>query len=165
MNHLRVTSMKSSFVLICALALIGGRSQLAAADPAPAPRTVKIKSGVDNAMKFNVGVITAAPGETIKVVLTNATTLPKEVMGHNWVLLTAGTDPVAFAAAATGDAANGYIPAKLKEKVLAVIGLLGPNEIGEVTFKVPSAAGEYPFLCSFPAHCVIGMKGMLVVKK
>ncbi len=157
--------MKSILALLCAVALFSSGSDLAAADTAPAPRLVKIKSGVDNAMKFDVGSITASPGETIRVVLTNATTLPKEVMGHNWVLLTAGTDPVAFAAGATGDAATGYIPAKMKEKVLAFIGLLGPNEVGEVTFKVPTAPGEYPFLCSFPAHCVIGMKGVLVVKK
>jgi azurin len=101
----------------------------------------------------------------IKVTLTNHMTLPKDVMGHNWVLLTAGTDPVAFAAAAAPEAANGYIPPKQKEKVLAVIALLGPNETGEVTFKAPTAPGEYPFLCSFPAHCLIGMKGVLVVKK
>jgi plastocyanin len=30
---------------------------------------------------------------------------------------------------------------------------------------VPTAPGEYPFLCTFPAHCAIGMKGVLVVKK
>ena len=128
-------------------------------------RVVTIRAGVDNAMKFDVTTITAAPGETLKVVLKNQSTLPKNVMGHNWVLLTAGSDPVAFAAAATGDAATEYIPAKLKDKVVAAVKLLGPNETGEVTFKVPTTPGEYPFLCSFPAHTVVGMKGTLVVKK
>jgi azurin len=131
----------------------------------PAPRVVKIQAGVENAMKFDVARITAAPGESIKVILVNRMTLPKDVMGHNWVLLTAGTDPVAYATAAAGEAANGYIPPKMKDKVLASIGLLGPNETGEVTFTAPTAPGEYPFLCSFPAHCIVGMKGVLVVKK
>lgn len=157
--------MKTLFALLCAFALSAGSSSLAAAESAPTPRVIKIKSGMDNAMKFDVGTITAAPGETIKIILTNVATLPKEVMGHNWVLLTAGTDPVAFAAAGTGEAANGYIPSKMKDKVVAAIRLLGPNEVGEVIFKVPSAPGDYPFLCSFPAHCVVGMKGMLTVKK
>ncbi|MBI5766279.1 MAG: hypothetical protein HZA93_00675 [Verrucomicrobia bacterium] len=53
----------------------------------------------------------------------------------------------------------------MKDKVLATIGLLGPNETGEASFTAPTEPGEYPFLCSFPAHCQIGMKGVLVVKK
>lgn len=128
-------------------------------------RVVKIRVGVDNAMKFDVTAITVAPGETIKVVLTNHMTLPKEVMGHNWVLLATGTDVAAFATAAAPEATNGYIPAKMKDKVLAVIGVLGPNETGEVTFTAPTKPGDYPFLCSFPGHFLTGMKGMLVVKK
>jgi azurin len=141
---------------------LAAASVLAAADPAP--RVVKIRSGVDNAMAFDVTKITAAPGESLKVVLSNACALPKTVMGHNWVLLVAGTDPVAFANAAAADAAGGYIPAAMKDKVLASVGLLGPNETGEVSFKAPSKPGEYPFLCSFPAHCIVGMKGVLIVK-
>lgn len=135
---------------------------LTAADAAP--RVVKIKSGEGNQMKFSVTSITAAPGESIKVVLTNACTLPKNVMGHNWVLLAKGTDPVAFANAGSPEPENGYIPAKMKAKVMATIGLLGPGESGEVAFTAPSEPGEYPFLCCFPAHCQIGMKGVLVVK-
>jgi azurin len=80
------------------------------------------------------------------------------------VLHTAGTDPVAFAAAGAPEPANDYIPSRMKEKVLAAIRVLGPGETGEVIFKAPSAPGEYPFLCTFPAHCLIGMKGALIVK-
>ena len=159
--------MKSNFAafFLTAVIAIAGSCLLRAADPAAAPRVIKIRAGVDNAMKFDVASITAAPGESLKVVLANASTLPKEVMGHNWVLIQAGTDPLAFANAAAPEAANGYIPSKMKDKVIAVVGLLGPNETGEVTFKAPTAPGEYPFLCTFPAHGQIGMKGVLVVKK
>ncbi|MBI4624933.1 MAG: azurin [Verrucomicrobia bacterium] len=151
--------------LLVVAAVLPGWSLLIAAGSAEAPRIVKIRAGVDNAMKFDVASIPVAPGETIKVVLTNASTLPKNVMGHNWVLLTKGSDAVAFATAAAAEAASEYIPAKLKDKIVAFIGLLGPNEAGEVTFKAPAEPGEYPFLCSFPAHCIVGMKGVLVVKK
>ena len=159
--------MTSRFIasLLVAAAVLSGSSRLPAADAAAAPRVVKIRAGVDNAMKFDLASIPVAPGETIKVVLTNASTLPKNVMGHNWIVLAAGADPVAFAAAAAPEAATGYIPSKLKDKIVAFIGLLGPNESGEITFKAPSEPGDYPFLCSFPAHCVVGMKGVLVVKK
>lgn len=156
--------MKSKFLtsLLAAFALVSGWTLLHAADAAP--RVVRIKAGEGNQMKFDVTRIAAAPGETIKVVLTNACTLPKNVMGHNWILLPAGTDPVAFANAGAPEPENGYIPAKMKAKVMATIGLLGPGESGEVVFAAPSESGEYPFLCCFPAHCQIGMKGVLVVK-
>ena len=42
--------------------------------------------------------------------------------------------------------------------------LAGAGETVEVTFKVPAAAGEYPYICSFPGHFQAGMKGMLSVK-
>ncbi|MSU25055.1 MAG: azurin [Opitutus sp.] len=156
--------MKSKFFASLLVATIA----LAVGSPVPAadsPRVVTIRAGVDNAMKFDVTSIAAAPGESIKVVLINAGVLPKNVMGHNWVLLTAGTDPVAFAATAAPEVASEYLPEKQKDKIVAFIRLLGPKETGEVVFKVPTEPGEYPFLCTFPAHCAVGMKGVLVVKK
>lgn len=155
--------LRSVATALIASTLLGGPCILGAAEGAA--RTINIRAGVDNAMKFDVVTITAAPGETIKVVLVNASTLPKEVMGHNWVLLAAGADPVAFAAAGASEPKNNYIPEKMKDKVVASIALLGPKETGEVTFKAPMAPGDYPFLCSFPAHTVVGMKGVLTVKK
>lgn len=155
--------MKSKFLVSLFVALLVGSAAnpVAAADT---PRVVKLKAGEGNQMKFDVTSIAAAPGEAIKVVLANACTLPKNVMGHNWVLLKKGTDPVAFANAGAPETDNGYIPAKMKDKVVATIGLLGPGESGEVTFAAPMEPGEYPFVCCFPAHCQIGMKGVLVVK-
>ncbi|MCC5023285.1 MAG: hypothetical protein J6386_11065 [Candidatus Synoicihabitans palmerolidicus] len=32
-----------------------------------------------------------------------------------------------------------------------------------MTFTVPSEPGDYVFLCSFPAHFMAGMKGVIVV--
>lgn len=156
---------KSLLTLLLLLGYTVVPALLRSADSTAAPRIIKLRAGVDNAMKFDVSTITVAPGETIRVILTNHMTLPKDVMGHNWVLLTAGTDPIAFAAAAAPEVANGYIPAKMKDKVLAAIAVLGPNETGEITFIAPTAPGQYPFLCSFPAHCLAGMKGALVVRK
>jgi uncharacterized cupredoxin-like copper-binding protein len=42
--------------------------------------------------------------------------------------------------------------------------MLGPGQMGDVIFTTPTKPGEYPFLCSFPAHYQSGMKGVLVVK-
>ncbi len=159
-----LSSMKSKFLTaMSTIAVLAGVSLLTAAETEP--RVIKIRTGMDNAMKFDVTSLTVAPGETVKIVVTNACTLPKTVMGHNWVLLQPGSDATAFANGATGDAATGYMPAKFKDKVVASVGLLGPNESGEVTFQAPATPGDYPFLCSFPAHCMVGMKGVISVKR
>ena len=115
-------------------------------------------------MKYNITAIEAKPGEEIKVSLTNIGTQPVEVMGHNWVLLKAGSDVAAFDAAALTAKVTGYFPESLSSEVIAHIELQGPRKTGEVTFKVPTTPGDYPFLCTFPAHYQVGMKGVLTVK-
>jgi len=145
----------------------------AAATPAPAAGPREVDLTANDTMKFMLGdrvsgtgtglQIEVKAGEQVKVVLTNTGTLPKEAMGHNWVLLKAGSDSAAFAAAATAAKDTDYLPPALKDQVIANIGTLGPRKSGEVTFTAP-APGEYPFLCTFPAHYAVGMKGTLVVK-
>jgi azurin len=133
----------------------------AAPAPSAGPRVVEI-TGNDQ-MKFSLATIEAKAGEEIKLVLTNAGTLPKEAMGHNWVLLQANVDAMAFAMAAASARDTDYIPAGMKDKVIAHTAILGPRKSDEVTFKAP-AAGEYVYLCSFPGHFAVGMKGKLIVK-
>ena len=134
----------------------------AAAKPAGAARTIELTGGDD--MKFNLAQIEAKPGETLRVVVKNVGTIPKIAMGHNFVLLTLGSDAAAFSNAAVMASATEYIPQDQKAKVIASTKITGPGETAEVTFKVPAKPGSYPFLCSFPGHFTAGMKGQLVVK-
>jgi azurin len=129
---------------------------------APGAKAVEITAG-DN-MKFNLAEITAAPGEEITLVLTNVGTQPKIAMGHNWVLLKKNVDAAAFAAAALQAQATDYIPASQQDSVLAHTRLLGAKEKDKVTFKAPVEPGEYVYLCTFPAHYQMGMKGVLIVR-
>lgn len=129
--------------------------------PAAVARLIEITA--NDAMKFSITSIEAKVGEELKIVLTNAGTLPKEAMGHNLVVLKPGTDVAAFAAAAMTARDKEYIPEALKGQVVAHTALLGPRKSDEITFKV-TAAGEYPFICSFPAHSSAGMKGVITVK-
>jgi azurin len=129
---------------------------------APAVKEVEITA--NDAMKFNVTRIEATPGQEIKVVLVNIGSMPKAAMGHNWILLKKGVDSKAFVAAAVTAGATDYFPAAKAEEVIAHTKLLGPKQTDEVTFKAPTEPGEYEFICSFPAHYVSGMKGVLVVK-
>jgi azurin len=136
--------------------------------------TVQIQAGTDVAktieitandtLHYNVTRIEATPGEKLHVVLHNGGTIPKEVMGHNWVLLTADESADAYAAAAVPAKADDYEPVALKGKVIAAVPLLGPGQSAEITFTAPSAPGTYTYMCSFPAHCSAGMRGVLVVK-
>jgi azurin len=127
---------------------------------AAAPREIEITA--NDQMKFGVTAIEAKAGEQLKVVLKNIGTLPKEAMGHNWVLLKPGTDLNAFAMAAMTAKDTDYVPAAHKDKVVASTKVIGPKQTAEATFTVP-AAGEYPFICSFPGHYML-MKGTLTVK-
>ncbi len=129
---------------------------------APAAKTVVIK-GFDT-MKYDVNKIEASPGQKITVELKNGGTLPKEAMGHNWVLLKAGSDARAYAAGAVKAKGENFQPSALAGEVLAAIPVLGPGESGHITFTAPTAPGSYPYLCSFPAHFQSGMKGVLIVK-
>ena len=70
-------------------------------------------------------------------------------MGHNFVLLKAGTDTAAFGAKAITAAATEYIPADAEE-IIAHTKLIGGGETDTIEFEVPGP-GEYPFLCSSPA--------------
>lgn len=134
------------------------------ATPAPAAAARVVTIEANDAMKFTVVRIEASPGEELKVVLKNAGTLPKEAMGHNWVLLKKGTDVMTFSTTAMQAKATDYIPAALAGQVIAHTKLLGPKQSDEVTFKAPTEPGEYTYICSFPAHAMAGMKGVLVVK-
>lgn len=133
----------------------------AAAPAAAAPRVIEITA--NDTMKFSLTTIEAKVGETIKIVLVNNGTLPKEAMGHNLVVLKPGTDGAAFSAAAMTAKATDYIPESMKAQVVAATALLGPKKTDEIVLK-DLKAGEYPYVCSFPAHFAVGMKGMLIVK-
>lgn len=141
----------------------------AAAAPTPPPVVVVAKpdeagvvhiSGSDQ-MRFSATRIEVAAGQKIKIELKNAGVLPKEVMGHDLVVLKPGTEPAAFALKAMAAKATDYIPADASE-ILAHTRVLGPGESETIEFDLPGA-GTYPFLCTFPGHVGL-MNGLLVVQ-
>lgn len=135
----------------------------ASADAKPATgRAIEITA--NDQMKFNVTEIHAKAGEALAVTLTNVGTVPKFSMGHNWVLLKEGTDIAAFATDAMTAATTEYIPASFKDRILAATKLLGPKESDTALFYAPAKPGRYPFLCAFPGHMQVGMKGELIVE-
>ena len=134
----------------------------AANTPAPANgRPIEITA--NDTMKFSVLEIHAKPGERLSVTLINKGTTPKFSMGHNWILLAATTDVAAFLTAAAESPTTDYVPAGNPSLTLASTKLLGPGEQDTATFTAPAAAGQFPFLCSYPGHAQVGMRGVLIV--
>jgi azurin len=125
-------------------------------------RAVEITA--NDTMKFSVTEIRAKRGEPLSVTLVNVGSTPKFSMGHNWVLLKKNADVDAFVNEAMNAAATDYIPDSQKDSILAHTKLLGPKEKDTATFNAPSEPGRYVFLCSFPGHYQVGMKGELVVE-
>lgn len=128
---------------------------------AAAPKEVVIEG--DDSMKFSITEIQVKRGETVKIILKNVGKMPKETMGHNFVLLALRTDVTEFTLASANEEKNEYIAPSFKSKVLAHTKLIGPGETAEVTFTAPKNSGQYDFVCSFPGHAVAGMKGKLIV--
>lgn len=131
------------------------------AQGAAKPRVIEI-SGNDQ-MKFSLAEITAKPGESLEVVLTNVGQLPKTVMSHNWVLLKPLTDDqIAALAGTAATKAPDYLPDD-KSSILAHTKTLGPKEADKVVFTAPTKPGEYTYICTFPGHFML-MRGKLIVK-
>lgn len=120
-------------------------------------KTIVINS--NDQMRFDKSEIRVKAGEKIKLTLNHTGKLPKNAMGHNFVLLEKGVDMADFAMKAMNAKENQYIPAK---GVIAHTKLIGGGESTTIEFTAP-AKGTYEFLCSFPGHYAM-MKGKFIVE-
>lgn len=112
-------------------------------------------------MKFDLSEIKVKAGGKVTLTLKHSGAMAKEVMGHNFVLLKAGTDMANFAVSAMSASDTDYIPAD-SDVVLASTKLIGGGESVTITFDTP-AAGTYDFLCTFPGHFAL-MQGKFIVE-
>jgi azurin len=162
-KHLLIPVLAGSLLL----AACGKKEQTAATPstpPAPAANAVAaFEVTANDTMKFNLTRLEAKAGQEVKITLTNIGNMPKAAMGHNLVVLKKGADAKAYVDAAVTAMATDYVPAALADQVVAHTKMLGPKQSDTITFKAPTEPGEYPFVCTFPAHYLSGMKGVLVV--
>lgn len=113
-------------------------------------------------MKFNIETIKVKTGDKVKITLTDVGTVPKQAMGHDFVLLKPGTDVKAFAEKANESKATDYIPTAEQSSIVAHTRLLGPGESDTIVFTVPDK-GEYDYICTFPGHYMT-MRGKLIAE-
>lgn len=129
----------------------------------PESGEITIESG-DN-MRFDVTTFVVRPGQSVELTLRHTGRMPLNAMGHNVVILKKYTDARAFAQAAARSASTDYIPRSMASQVIAHTKMLGGGESDTITFTAPTAAGEYDFICSFPAHMTAGMQGKMIVRQ
>jgi len=131
----------------------GGSAGAGASLPPVAPQAPDLVvrlSTVPGRLEYDKKEINAAPGQLIEIVYTNP-----DVMQHNFVLGAPGSlDAIgdagdALAATPTGLAQN-YVPDI--PQVLFSTKLLEPSQTVTFQFRAPTAPGQYPYVCTFPAH-------------
>ena len=129
------------------------------ATPAPTGKPVLIGTN-GGEWQFDTSALEIAAGEEIALTFHNgAKTTP-----HNWLLIS-GDDDAAIEVNAAGEQAGqaaGYIPDHTRI-IARTAGLVKGGQSETVSFIAP-AAGTYVYLCTFPGHFELGMKGVLTVK-
>lgn len=115
-------------------------------------------------MLFDITEIKVNEGKKIRLTLRHTGSMTKASMGHNFVLLTLGTDIGEFekAVIADGKAPNFEVPESLLKSVIAHTEMIGGGENATVEFIAPEK-GTYDFICSFPGHSGI-MQGKFIVE-
>ncbi len=122
-------------------------------------RIVEIAT-VEAQMIYDVTAFRVAPGQQVEIVLRNADVLP-----HNLVIVRPGagelvgraadamaTDPDAFE--------KEFIPDS--PAVMYATRMLQEGESARLRFTAPEQEGNYPYICTFPAHWIT-MKGVMEV--
>src|ERR1022692_3018831 len=105
-----------------------------------------VKIVANDTLKFSVTEIVASPGQKIHVQLKNEGTMPKDGMGHNWILLDSEGEAATYAMTAISARDAAYQPKALASHVLASIQLLDPRRSAtSPSVRQPSQAGTLTY--------------------
>lgn len=148
------SNMKKSIITLLLAAFISNASA----------EDAKIEITGNDQMQYNIKAFEVTEGQKVVLSFKHIGQLPAIAMGHNVVILKSGTAVPAFATKCAPAKDTGYIPQdeESKKELVAHTKMLGGGESEEITFTAP-AAGDYPFICSFPGHFAI-MQGVMTVK-
>ena len=150
----------SRFATIAAIAML----TFASTSVFAADCTIEIEG--NDAMQFNKSSIEVSKScKEFTVKLKHSGKLPRQAMGHNWVLAkTADVQAIATDGIAAGLPQN-YVKAG-DARVVAHTKIVGGGESDSVTFSTAKlgATDSYTYFCSFPGHSSL-MKGTLKLVK
>jgi azurin len=140
----RVRNAAAAVLLLGALSL----AHRAQADPC------QLEISGSDQMQYDKQTLTVpASCKEVTLALHHTGKLPREAMGHNWVLVNAADfNAVANAGMAAG-LANDYVPAG-DMRVLAHTKTIGGGQTTSITFptSILKPGGDYRYLCTFPGH-------------
>jgi azurin len=114
----------------------------------------KLEISGNDQMQYDKQELSApASCKEITVTLHHAGKLPREAMGHNWVLVSA-VDFAAVANAGMGAGLPNDYVAPGDKRVLAHTKTIGGGDTTSVTFpsSLLKPGGSYKYLCTFPGH-------------
>ena len=155
-KSMRQTKMTKVALLLLVLLLVSACSN------ARASSGVRLELGSQgDQLAFTATTFSAKAGEQVTLVFKNNA----KALQHNWVLIQ-GDDAVAKQVSERALAAGleqGALPAD-KTAILAHTDLVQSGGAASVTFTAPTDPGAYTYLCTFPGHYLMGMKGKLVVE-
>lgn len=139
--------------LLSASAVYAGHHEEGEVKEANANAECQLTIEGNDAMQYDTLEMSApASCSEVTVTLVHAGKLPKEAMGHNWVLTASGDfNDVANLGMRAG-LANNYIPDD--SRVIAGSEVIGGGGTTSVTFSTDgmTAGADYTYFCSFPGH-------------
>jgi len=140
----RVRNAAAATLLLGAL----GLSHLAHADPC------QLEISGSDQMQYDKQMLTVpASCKEVTLTLHHTGKLPREAMGHNWVLVSAADFNAVANAGLGAGLANDYV-APGDKRVLAHTKTIGGGQTTSVTFptSILKPGGDYRYLCTFPGH-------------
>ncbi len=135
----------------------------AAGAPSTAIAEITIKPDLANPLAYDTKEFKVKAGQKVKLTFNN--THPAVPQPHNIVIAKAGSkDKLLGLAMAMATAPDGMAKSFIPEStdILFHTKLLQPNTSETLEFTAP-AAGEYPYICTFPGHGII-MNGIMKVE-
>jgi azurin len=110
-----------------------------------------------DSMQFSTDQLTVdAACSEVELTLTHSGTLPRNAMGHNWVLTRSGDAQAVNQDGMQAGLDNEYVQPD-DARVIAHTPVIGGGEEASVTFSIEglAAGADYTFFCSFPGHFAI----------
>ena len=140
----RVRNAAAAVLLLGAL----GLARLAHADPC------QLEISANDQMQYDKQTLTVpASCKEVTLTLHHTGKLPREAMGHNWVLVNAADFNAVANAGLGAGLANDYV-APGDKRILAHTKVVGGGQTTSITFptSILKPGGDYRYLCTFPGH-------------
>jgi azurin len=114
----------------------------------PAPVVDLLIETNGDLLEFKPNELTCHAGDHVRLTFRHA---GKYVhIEHNWVLILPHTFDAVTAAAVEAGEEHGWVPPG-DQRILAATPMCGLGQVVHTEFIAP-AAGDYPFICTFPGH-------------